>query len=74
MEWTPEGLVLVIGSVFAGITGLVVAVRMSKCVKVKCCGGCIEVERDPIQVARQPSDREDASTQTEDDSKGMILV
>ena len=74
MEWTPEGLVLVIGSMFAGITGLVVAVRMSKCVKVKCCGGCIEVERDPIHVARQPSDREDASTQTEDDSKGMILV
>ena len=74
MEWTPEGLVLVIGSIFAGITGLVVAVRMSKCVKVKCCGGFIEVERDPVQVARLPSDREDASTQTEDDSKGTVLV
>jgi len=67
MEWTPEGIVLVIGSLFGGLAGLFAAVRMSKCVKVKCCG-CIEVDRDPVAVARQPSEQADES------KEGSVMV
>jgi hypothetical protein len=67
MEWTPEGIVLVIGSLAGGLAGLFAAVRMSKCVKVKCCG-CIEVDRDPVAVSRQPSE------QVEESKEGSVMV
>jgi hypothetical protein len=60
MEWTPEGIVLVVGSLAGGIAGLLAAIRMSKCVHVKCCG-CIEVDRDPVAVSRQSSEQADES-------------
>jgi len=66
MEWTPEGIVLVIGSLFGGIAGLFAAIRMSKCVRVKCCG-CIEVDRDPVAVSRQPSEQAD-------EKEGSVIV
>jgi hypothetical protein len=58
VDWTSNDWVLLLGSIFAGITGLFVAVRMSKCVKVTCCGNCLVIERDPVKVSRQESDRE----------------
>lgn len=64
MEWTPEGLVLVIGSCFGGVAGLFAAIRMSKCVKVKCCFGCVDVERDPVAVSRQTSEQADESKES----------
>lgn len=64
MEWTPEGLVLVIGSIFGGIAGLFAAIRMSKCVRVRCCAGCIEVDRDPVSVSRQQSEQSDESKES----------
>ena len=76
VDWTSNDWVLLLGSIFAGITGLFVAVRMSKCVKVSCCGNCIIIERDPAKVARQESDRElrdEESTQAPESTSASVV-